>query len=96
MAVSNLSMVNILSCFQFVYMAKGRETMVNENTREEVTASDGLQLGHTSAEPTDMQSTEEEILQLKKKVAEVSESCLHWSECLCNWLLQLQENYLYI
>ena len=62
-----MSMVNILSCFQFVYMAKGRETMVNENTREEVTASDGLQLGHTSAEPTDMPAEETQ----KKNVTDV-------------------------
>ena len=54
-------------------MAKGRETMVNENTREEVTASDGLQLGHTSVEHTEVQTAEEEMQELKKKVAEVSE-----------------------
>ena len=42
---------------QFIYMAKGRDTMINENTCEEITAGDGLQLGHTS----DMQTAEEKV-----------------------------------
>ena len=56
---------------QFVYMAKGKETMVNENTREEVTAGDGLQLGRTSVDQTDMQTAEEEVRQLQERVEKV-------------------------
>ena len=53
-------------------MAKGRDTMVNENTREEVTAGDGLQLGHTSVDQNEMQSAEDEVRQLQEKVEQVS------------------------
>ena len=56
-------------------MAKGRDTMVNENTREEVTAGDGLQLGHTSVDQTEMQGVEEEVRQLEEKVEQVSHHC---------------------
>ena len=53
-------------------MAKGRDTMLSENTREEITASDGLQLGHTSVDQSDFHSAEEEVRNLENKVAEVS------------------------
>ena len=53
-------------------MVKGRDTMVNENTREEVTAGDGLQLGHTSVDQSEMQTAEEEVRQLEQKVEQVS------------------------
>ena len=53
-------------------MAKGKETMVNENTREEVTAGDGLQLGRTSVDQTDMQTAEEEVRHLQERVEKVS------------------------
>ena len=46
--------------------------MVNENTREEVTAGDGLQLGRTSVDQTDMQTAEEEVRDLQEKVEKVS------------------------
>ena len=62
---------------QFVYMAKGMETMVNENSREEVTAGDGLQLGRTSVDQTEMQTAEEEVRTLQEKVEEVSYSKRH-------------------
>ena len=52
-------------------MAEGRDTMVNENTREEVTAGDGLQLGHTSVDQSEMQSAEDEVRQLQEKVEQV-------------------------
>jgi hypothetical protein len=64
---------------QFVYMAKGKETMVNENTREEVTAGDGLQLGRTSVDQTDMQTAEEEVRQLQERVEKVSYLLLYHS-----------------
>ena len=53
-------------------MAKGKETMVNENTREEVTAGDGLQLGRTSVDQTEMQTAEEEVRHLQERVEKVS------------------------
>ena len=52
-------------------MAKGRDTMINENQREEVTAGDGLQLGHTSVDQSDMQTAEEEVRRLEEKVEQV-------------------------
>ena len=45
--------------------------MVNENTREEVTAGDGLQLGHTSVDQSEVQVAEEEVHRLEEKVEEV-------------------------
>ena len=63
---------------QFIYMAKGRDTMVNENTREEVTAGDGLQLGHTSVDQTEMQTAEEEVRTLQERVEQVSTLCNLW------------------
>ena len=42
---------------QFIYIAKGCDTMINENTCEEITAGDGLQLGYTS----NMQTAEEDV-----------------------------------
>ena len=65
-------------------MAKGRDTMVNENTREEITAGDGLQLGHTSVDQSEIQTAEEEVTQLEEKVAQVCHAvdaqCKHTPE----------------
>ena len=57
-------------------MAKGHDTMVNENTREEVTAGDGLQLGHTSVDQTEIQCAEEDVRNLEEKVEQVRDSSL--------------------
>ena len=61
--------------------------MLSENTREEITASDGLQLGHTSVDQSDIHSAEEEVKNLENKMAEVSSplsSCLPLlSLCVC-------------
>lgn len=65
-------------------MAKGLDTMVNENTREEVTASDGLQLGHTSVDQTEIQSAEEDVKNLQQKVAQVSSVFLFVFFCSIN------------
>ena len=56
---------------QFIYMWKGLDTMVKENTREEVTVSDGLQLGRSTIDQTDIQTAEDDVSNLKKKLAEV-------------------------
>ena len=45
-------------CVQFIYMAKGCDTMINENTCEEITAGYGLQLDHTSVDQPEMQTAE--------------------------------------
>lgn len=70
-------------------MARGKETMVRENSREEITVSDGLQLGRTTIDQTEVHTVEDEVKQLKMANAEVSEiRC-----CLCTlmaphtWLL---------
>ena len=73
-SVGSTISTSVVVCLQFVYMAKGKETMVNENTREEVTAGDGLQLGRTSVDQTEMQTAEEEVRQLQEKVEKVSHS----------------------
>ena len=62
-------------------MAKGKETMVNENTREEVTAGDGLQLGRTSVDQTDMQTAEEEVRHLQERVGKVSYLLYTYVDC---------------
>jgi gamma-aminobutyric acid type B receptor len=77
--LATMSCLLILFIPKFVYMAKGKETMVNENTREEVTAGDGLQLGRTSVDQTDMQTAEEEVRQLQERV-EKKTSELHTLE----------------
>ena len=63
-------------------MAKGRDTMINENTREEITAGDGLQLGHTSVDQTDMQTAEEEVRRLEEKVEQVRH--IVCTQCTCS------------
>ena len=52
-------------------MARGLDTMVRENSREEVTVSDGLQLGRSTVDQNDIKTAEEEVNDLKKQVAEV-------------------------
>ena len=59
---------------QFVYMARGKDTMVQENSREEVTVSDGLQLGRSTVDQTDLKSAEDEVNNLENEVAEVQTS----------------------
>ena len=56
-------------------MAKGEDTMVSENQREEITVSDGLQLGRSTVDTMDVKMVEDEVNTLQTKVAEVS--CLH-------------------
>lgn len=52
-------------------MAKGEDTMVSENQREEITVSDGLQLGRSTVDTMDVKMAEEEVNTLQKQVAEV-------------------------
>jgi gamma-aminobutyric acid type B receptor len=77
--LATMACLLILFIPKFVYMAKGKETMVNENTREEVTAGDGLQLGRTSVDQTEMQTAEEEVRHLQERV-EKKTSELHTLE----------------
>ena len=53
-------------------MAKGEDTMVSENQREEITVSDGLQLGRSTVDTTDIKTVEDEVNTLQKQVNEVS------------------------
>ena len=46
--------------------------MVSENQREEITVSDGLQLGRSTVDTTDVKMVEDEVNTLQKQVAEVS------------------------
>ena len=46
--------------------------MVQENNREEITVSDGLQLGRSSIDQTEARTVEDEVSQLKNQNAEVS------------------------
>ena len=57
---------------QFYYMAKGEDTMVSENQREEITVSDGLQLGRSTVDTTDIKTVEDEVSTLQKQVNDVS------------------------
>ena len=64
-AFANLSssspqLSGLMISFQFYYMAKGLDTMVQDNPREEVTVSDGLQLGRSIADQTDARNGENE------------------------------------
>ncbi len=52
-------------------MARGKDTMVRENSREEIAVSDGLQLGRTTIDQTEVQTIELEVTQLKQNNAEV-------------------------
>lgn len=53
-------------------MARGKDTMVRENEREEITVSDGLQLGRTTVDQTEVHTVEHEVDQLKQENAKVS------------------------
>ena len=55
-------------------MARGKDTMVQENSREEVTVSDGLQLGRSTVDQTDIKSAEDEVNNLEDEVAKVQTS----------------------
>ena len=46
--------------------------MVSENQREEITVSDGLQLGRSTVDTTDIKTVEDEVNTLQKQVNEVS------------------------
>ena len=48
-------------------MAHGKDTMVRENEREEITVSDGLQLGHTTVDQADVNAVEGEVDKLKQQ-----------------------------
>ena len=67
-------------CAQFVFMARGKETMVRENDREEITVSDGLQLGRTTIDQTEINTVEGEVDQLKQQIAKVSMILLYYFE----------------
>lgn len=43
---------------QFVYMAKGRDTMIHEDSKEDSAASDGHQLRRTHIDETDFTEAE--------------------------------------
>jgi hypothetical protein len=58
--------------YQFVFMARGKDTMVRENDREEITVSDGLQLGHTTVDQTEINTAESEVGKLKQQNEKVS------------------------
>lgn len=68
--ISCMSCLLILHIPKFIYMWKGLDTMVKENTREEVTVSDGLQLGRSTVDQSDIQTAEDDVNDLKKKLAE--------------------------
>ena len=48
-------------------MAHGKDTMVRENEREEITVSNGLQLGHTTVDQADVNAVEGEVDKLKQQ-----------------------------
>lgn len=56
----SLQLLGLIIVFQFYYMAKGLDTMVQDSPREEVTVSDGLQLGRSIADQTDTRNGENE------------------------------------
>ena len=49
--------------------------MVSENQREEITVSDGLQLGRSTVDTTDIKTAEDEVSTLQKQVNAVSRPC---------------------
>ncbi len=57
------------SWLQFVYMAKGKDTMIQENMKEEITESSGLQLGTATMDT--LKTVEGEISDLRTKNDEV-------------------------
>jgi hypothetical protein len=46
--------------------------MVSENQREEITVSDGLQLGRSTVDTTDIKTAEDEVNTLQKQVDQVN------------------------
>ena len=63
--------VSLSMSVQFVFMARGKDTMVRENEREEITVSDGLQLGRTTIDQTEINTVESEVDHLKAENAKV-------------------------
>ena len=49
--------------------------MVSENQREEITVSDGLQLGRSTVDTTDIKTAEDEVSTLQKQVNQVNSPC---------------------
>ena len=47
--------------------------MIRENSREEITVSDGLQLGKSSMDQNEIRTVEDEVDTLKQQVSEVCE-----------------------
>lgn len=66
--------------------------MVSENQREEITVSDGLQLGRSTVDTMDVKTVEDEVNTLQKQVTEVHK-CLtgqhHVHACMCTIIYQL-------
>ena len=62
---------------QFYYMAKGEDTMLSENYREDTTVSDRLQVGKNT-NTVDGEIPENEANGLQTQAAEV---CLQWHAC---------------
>ncbi len=76
------------SLVQFVYMAKGKDTMIQENMKEEIAESSGLQLG-TAVDITGIKTTEMEVADLRSKNEEVGAAV-----CVCVvWELGTLYNY---
>ncbi|XP_064396472.1 gamma-aminobutyric acid type B receptor subunit 1-like isoform X2 [Halichondria panicea] len=63
---STLSCLLIIHVPKFVYMAKGKDTMIQENMKEEIAESSGLQLG-TAVDITGIKTTEMEVADLRSK-----------------------------
>lgn len=58
--------------------------MVSENQREEITVSDGLQLGRSTVDTMDVKMAEEEVNTLQKQVDEVHKCLqLYWRGHIC-------------
>lgn len=57
-------------------MARGKDTMVRENEREEITVSDGLQLGRTTIDQTEVHTAEDKVDKLKQQNAKVRNDAL--------------------
>ena len=64
-------------------MAKGEDTMVSENQREEITVSDGLQLGRSTVDTMDVKTVEEEVSTLQEQVAAVNQYSVYVCVCVC-------------
>ena len=53
-------------------MAQGKETMIRDNVKEDITVSDGLQLGRTSIDHSEVRHVEEEARHLRQENNKVS------------------------